>query len=103
MHSAAPWAWCQHSNTDTSFPDELKHVNEWYSLHALSHLLLDAVWGIAFAGFLMGLTLMQGAAAFGTCSSIASAGLCIDYALPIAFRLFLAGDSFEPGPFTLGR
>ena len=66
-------------------------------------MVVHAVWGITFATFLMGLPLMAGATAFGTCSSIATAGLCIDYALPIGFRLFLAGDSFEPGPFTMGR
>lgn len=62
-----------------------------------------AVWGIACAAFVMGLSLLHGAAVFNTCSSIASAGLCIDYALPIGFRLFLARNNFEPGPFTLGR
>ena len=62
-----------------------------------------AVWGIACAAFVMGLTLLQGAAAFNTCSSIASAGLCIDYALPVGFRAILARSNFEPGPFTLGR
>lgn len=66
-------------------------------------LAMLAVWGIACAAFVMGLTLLQGAAAFNTCSSIASAGLCIDYALPIGFRAFLARGNFEPGPFTLGR
>lgn len=65
--------------------------------------MVTAVWGITLATFLMGLPLIQGASVFNTCSSIATAGLCIDYAMPIGCRLFLAGDSFEPGPFTMGR
>ena len=66
-------------------------------------LSMHAVWGITLATLLMGLPLMVGASAFSTCSSIATAGLCIDYALPIGLRLFIAGDTFEPGPFTMGR
>lgn len=62
-----------------------------------------AVWGVTLATFLMGLPLIEGVSAFSTCSSIATAGLCIDYAMPIGCRLLFAGDSFEPGPFSMGR
>ena len=62
-----------------------------------------AVWGIAFAVFLLGLPMLAGANAFNVSSSIATSGLCLAYALPISFRMLLARDSFEPGPFSLGR
>ena len=61
------------------------------------------MWGITWGVFLMGLPMLAGAAAFDCASSIATAGLCLAYALPIAFRLVFAHDTFEPGPFTLGR
>ena len=47
--------------------------------------------------------MLGGAAAFDVASSIATAGLCLAYALPIGFRILFAHHSFEPGPFTLGR
>ena len=62
-----------------------------------------AVWGVAFAVFLLGLPMLAGANAFNVSSSIATSGLCLAYALPISFRMLLARDSFEPGPFSLGR
>ncbi len=62
------------------------------------------MWGVTFAVFLMGLPILEGATAFGTSSSIATAGLCLAYALPIAFRFLFAHDNcLEPGPFSLGR
>ena len=84
-------------------PCPLREANNPHSTSHHCHRLLCAVWGITFATFLMGLPLMKGASAFGTCSSIATAGLCMDYALPIGCRLFLAGPNFEPGPFKIGR
>ena len=51
----------------------------------------------------MGLPMLEGPAAFGIISSIATAGLCLAYALPIGLRLLFAHHSFEPGPFHLGR
>ncbi len=62
-----------------------------------------AVWGIAFAVFLLGLPMLAGANAFNVSSSIATSGLCLAYALPISFRMLLARGSFEAGPFNLGR
>ena len=41
--------------------------------------------------------------AFQAMVSIATIGLYIAYALPIFFRVTLAGKSFVPGPFNLGR
>ncbi|KAL0051838.1 hypothetical protein WJX82_002885 [Trebouxia sp. C0006] len=64
---------------------------------------IRAVWGIAFAVFLLGLPMLAGANAFNVSSSIATSGLCLAYALPISFRMLLARGSFEPGPFSLGR
>ena len=65
--------------------------------------LFCAVWGMTFAVFLLGLPMLGGATAFDTASSIATAGLCLAYALPIGFRIVFAHHSFEPGPFSLGR
>ncbi|KAL0051808.1 hypothetical protein WJX82_002508 [Trebouxia sp. C0006] len=64
---------------------------------------VHAVWGMTFAVFLLGLPMLGGATAFDTASSIATAGLCLAYALPIGFRIVFAHHSFEPGPFSLGR
>ena len=58
---------------------------------------------MVFAVFLLGLPMLGGASAFDTASSIATAGLCLAYALPIGFRIMFAHHSFEPGPFSLGR
>jgi len=69
----------------------------------LQPTLFDAVWGMTFAVFLLGLPMLGGAIAFDTASSIATAGLCLAYALPIGFRIVFAHHSFEPGPFSLGR
>lgn len=41
--------------------------------------------------------------AFEAMVSIATIGLYIAYALPIFFRVTLARNSFNPGPFNLGR
>ncbi|KAL0027332.1 hypothetical protein WJX79_001331 [Trebouxia sp. C0005] len=64
---------------------------------------VHAVWGITFAVFLLGLSMLGGVTAFDTASSIATAGLCLAYALPIGCRIVFAHHSFEPGPFSLGR
>ncbi len=75
----------------------------YYYYYYYANTMSVAVWGIAFAVFLLGLPMLAGANAFNVTSSIATSGLCLAYALPISFRMLLARGSFEPGPFSLGR
>lgn len=52
--------------------------------------------------FLMGLPLLQGVTAFLATTSIATVGLALAYGLPIGLHM-AHRNSFEHGPFTLGR
>jgi amino acid transporter len=64
-----------------------------------------AVWAIAILAFLCAFPAYfgtNGVVAYVAVTSIATIGLYIAYAIPIYLRL-RAGDSWEPGEWTLGR
>jgi amino acid transporter len=75
----------------------------WSRLNA-SHVPYLGVLLIAFLAFLLALPAWSSQTAFVyvAITSIATIGLYIAYILPVFLRL-RAGDSFTPGPWTLGR
>ena len=50
----------------------------------------------------MGLPMLGGVNAFLATTSIATVGLALAYGFPIGLQL-ITRDTFEPGPFSLGR
>jgi amino acid transporter len=75
----------------------------WSRLNA-AHVPSYGVILIAFLAFLLALPAWSSQTAFVyvAITSIATIGLYIAYILPVFLRL-RAGDSFDPGPWTLGR
>jgi len=57
---------------------------------------------VAVGAFVISLPLLQGVTAFFATTSIATVGLALAYGMPIGLHL-ISRNSFEPGPFTLGR
>ena len=68
----------------------------------MSTSVWHAVWGVVAGAFVMSLPLLQGVTAFLATTSIATVGLALAYGMPIGLHL-INRNSFEPGPFTLGR
>jgi len=60
------------------------------------------VWLACTLSFILGLPSLGSAVAFSAATSIATIGLYISYAIPIALRVIYA-DRFVRGPFHLGR
>ncbi|KAK9828789.1 hypothetical protein WJX72_002079 [[Myrmecia] bisecta] len=75
----------------------------WQYVHPSTQTPIGAVWGLSTLALLLGLPLLQSYAAFTATTSVAVIGLNIAYGIPIFLRVFVARDSFEPGPFSLGR
>src|SRR5579875_1275885 len=75
----------------------------WSKLNA-SHVPYLGVILIAFLAFLLALPAWSSQTAFVyvAITSVATIGLYIAYILPVYLRL-RAGDSFDPGPWSLGR
>jgi amino acid transporter len=75
----------------------------WSKLNA-SHVPYLGVILIAFLAFLLALPAWSSQTAFVyvAITSVATIGLYIAYILPVFLRL-RAGDSFDPGPWSLGR
>ncbi|KAL0024345.1 hypothetical protein WJX79_001112 [Trebouxia sp. C0005] len=74
----------------------------WTHVDGHSGVPVNAVWGVAAGAFVMSLPLIQGVTAFLATTSIATVGLALAYGMPIGLHL-ISRNSFEPGPFTLGR
>jgi amino acid transporter len=78
----------------------------WHRLHPTSRTPVNAVWLAAVAAFLLGVPSLYQvggySVAFFAIVSIGTVGLYVAYAIPIYLRL-RAGDSFKPGPWTLGK
>ncbi|KAL0046843.1 hypothetical protein WJX82_011289 [Trebouxia sp. C0006] len=74
----------------------------WTHVDAHSGVPVNAVWGVVAGAFVMSLPLLQGVTAFLATTSIATVGLALAYGMPIGLHL-INRNSFEPGPFTLGR
>jgi amino acid permease (GABA permease) len=76
--------------------------NFWHRINARTRTPTNAIWLAAGGAFVLGLPYLFNATAYAAVTSIAVIGLYIAYVLPTFLRL-RQGDSFEPGPWSLGR
>jgi amino acid permease (GABA permease) len=74
----------------------------WRRVGTKTKLPNNAVWLAAVSAFVLGLPYLWNSTAYAAVTSIAVIGLYIAYVIPTFLRL-LAGDSFQPGPWNLGR
>jgi len=78
----------------------------WHRLHPNTRSPVNAVWLAVVVAFLLGVPSLYQvggySVAFFAIVSIGTVGLYVAYAIPIYLRL-RAGDSFRPGPWSLGR
>ena len=74
----------------------------WHHINPRTRTPTRAIWLAAGGAFVLGLPYLWNATAYAAVTSIAVIGLYIAYVLPTFLRL-RQGDSFEPGPWHLGR
>jgi amino acid permease (GABA permease) len=74
----------------------------WHRINPRTRTPTNAVWLATGGAFALGLPSLWNATAYGAVTSIAVIGLYIAYVLPTYLRL-RRGDSFERGPWHLGR
>ncbi len=74
----------------------------WHQVNKRTRTPTRAVWLAAGGAFLLGLPYLWNATAYAAVTSIAVIGLYIAYVLPPFLRL-RQGESFERGPWHLGR
>lgn len=74
----------------------------WHKVNPRTRTPTNAVWFAAVGAFILGLPYLWNATAYAAVTSIAVIGLYIAYVVP-SFLRFLRGDSFQPGPWNLGR
>jgi amino acid permease (GABA permease) len=74
----------------------------WHKINPRTRTPTNSIWFAAVAAFILGLPYLYSPVAYYAVTSIAVIGLYIAYGIPILLRL-LAGDSFQRGPWHLGR
>jgi len=74
----------------------------WHQINKRTRTPTNAVWLAAVGAFLLGLPYLWNATAYAAVTSIAVIGLYIAYVIPTFLRL-RQGESFERGPWHLGR
>jgi amino acid transporter len=74
----------------------------WHRINPRTRTPTNAIWLAAGGAFVLGLPYLWNATAYAAVTSIAVIGLYIAYVLPTLLRL-LQGDSFQRGPWHLGR
>jgi amino acid transporter len=74
----------------------------WHRINKRTRTPTNSIWLAAAGAFILGLPYLWNATAYAAVTSIAVIGLYIAYILPILLRL-LAGESFQRGPWHLGR
>lgn len=74
----------------------------WHHINPRTRTPTRAIWLAAGGAFVLGLPYLWNATAYAAVTSIAVIGLYVAYVLPTFLRL-RQGDSFEPGPWQLGR
>jgi amino acid permease (GABA permease) len=74
----------------------------WHRINPRTRTPTNSIWFAAVGAFLLGIPYLFNAVAFFAITSIAVIGLYIAYIIPVFLRL-RAGDSFQPGPWNLGR
>ena len=76
--------------------------NFWHRINPRTRTPTNSIWLAAVGAFILGLPYLFNPVAYAAVTSIAVIGLYIAYITPVYLRLRL-GDSFEPGPWNLGR
>jgi amino acid permease (GABA permease) len=74
----------------------------WHKINPRTRTPTNSIWFAAVGAFILGLPYLYSPVAYYAVTSIAVIGLYIAYGIPILLRL-LAGDSFQRGPWHLGR
>ena len=76
--------------------------NFWHRINPRTRTPTNSIWLAAVGAFILGLPYLWNATAYAAVTSIAVIGLYVAYITPVFLRL-RAGDSFQPGPWNLGR
>jgi amino acid permease (GABA permease) len=74
----------------------------WHKINKRTQTPTNAVWLAAGGALILALPYLWSATAYAAVTSIAVVGLYVAYVIPVFLRV-RRGDSFEPGPWTLGR
>jgi amino acid permease (GABA permease) len=74
----------------------------WHRINKKTRTPTNSIWLAAVGAFILGVPYLWSTTAYAAVTSIATIGLYIAYGVPILLRL-RAGDSFERGPWHLGR
>jgi len=74
----------------------------WHRINPRTRTPTNSIWFATVGAFLLGLPYLWSYTAYAAVTSIAVIGLYIAYGIPILLRL-RAGDSFQRGPWHLGR
>ena len=74
----------------------------WHRINPKTRTPTNSIWLAAVGAFILGLPYLFNAVAYAAVTSIAVIGLYIAYITPVFLRL-RAGDSFQAGPWNLGR
>jgi amino acid transporter len=77
-------------------------ANFWHRINPRTRTPTNSIWFAAVGAFLLGLPYLISPVAYFAVTSIAVIGLYLAYGTPILLRL-MAGSSFVPGPWQLGR
>lgn len=76
--------------------------NFWHRINKRTQTPTNAVWLAAGGALVLALPYLWSATAYAAVTSIAVVGLYVAYVIPVFLRV-RRGDSFEPGPWTLGK
>jgi amino acid permease (GABA permease) len=74
----------------------------WHRINPRTRTPTNSIWLAAVGAFILGIPYLFSAVAFFAITSVAVIGLYIAYIIPVFLRL-RAGDSFQRGPWHLGR
>jgi amino acid transporter len=74
----------------------------WHRINPRTRTPTNSIWLAAVGAFILGLPYLFNPVAYAAVTSIAVIGLYIAYITPVFLRL-RAGDSFNAGPWNLGR
>ncbi|MEV7093895.1 amino acid permease [Amycolatopsis sp. NPDC051045] len=74
----------------------------WHKINKRTQTPTNAVWLAAGGALVLALPYLWSYTAYAAVTSIAVVGLYVAYVIPVFLRV-RRGDSFEPGPWTLGR
>ncbi|MEV4604099.1 amino acid permease [Amycolatopsis sp. NPDC049253] len=74
----------------------------WHRINKRTQTPTNAVWLAAGGALILALPYLWSATAYAAVTSIATVGLYVAYVIPVFLRV-RRGDSFEKGPWNLGR